>query len=115
MVLAVSIKDDEYVLGDDNYITYPFLVPMLIKVEHAFDMLRTCFPRPNIMSVLIRGKLDVIYASGWIRVCIVLNNFLIGRQNDSLTALLEKQYAEKERLERIRLEETYDSSSEDSG
>lgn len=115
--------DNEYVLGDNHYNSrYPFLVPvskgsednrrfdhyilqMQIKIEHAIDMLKTRFPSLHKLRLLIRVKEDIRYASGWVRVCATLNNFLISRKEDSLTVLLEKQYDEKEKLVRARLEE----------
>lgn len=127
---------NEYVLGDGGYSPTNYLVPvskkprngttadddqqfntyisqMRIKIEHAFGILKARFQSLKQLRLKIKSKDDVVYASGWIRVCIALNNFLIDRESDSFTAILEKQFAEKERLELQQLEDGVQSSSDE--
>lgn len=111
--------DDEYVLGDGGYSASRYLVPvskkpkngvtgdedqqfntyisqMRIKIEHAFGILKSRFQSLKQLRLKVESKEDIKYASAWIRVCIALNNFLINRNDDSLTAKLEKKFVEKE-------------------
>lgn len=115
---------NEYILGDGGYSAFHYLVPvskkprngttadddqrfntyisqMRIKIEHAFGILKARFQSLKQLRLQITSKEDVAFASAWIRVCVILNNFLINRSQDSMTMKLEKKFAKKEH-ERLR-------------
>lgn len=111
---------EQYVLGDGGFKALNYLVPirkkprgqpmskadekfntyismMRIKIEHAFGILKNRFYSLKSIPIKIKGEYDATRVTYWIRVCIILNNFLMSQEDDNLTVGLKAIWDEKEK------------------
>ncbi|OAD67097.1 hypothetical protein PHYBLDRAFT_118674 [Phycomyces blakesleeanus NRRL 1555(-)] len=120
---------DQYVLADASYIPKTYVVPVIkkpknkelcdadkafnsyiammrIKIEHAFGILKARFCSLKRLPIKIRSRKDMNMVNSWIRVCVVLHNFLIDQTDDMMTMTMKISWEkrEKEEIERISRE-----------
>ncbi|KAF1806241.1 hypothetical protein FB192DRAFT_1441636 [Mucor lusitanicus] len=121
--------EEYFVLGDGGYKAYNCLVPvkktpmgepmsradekkfntyisiMRIKIEHAFGILKDRFYSLKSIPIKVKCLYDVRRVSQWIRVCVILNNFLMSQESDEVTIKLKAVWEHKELEEIERLQQ----------
>lgn len=115
-----KITDDQYVLGDAGFSQSDYIVAvskkprngelskeditfnnqiarLRVRIEHAFGILKERFQSLKELRIFIQSENDLIYASSWIRACVVLNLFLMDQQGEDeiLTDRLRKKMEKK--------------------
>lgn len=81
---------------------------MRIKIEHAFGILKERFCSLKSLPIKydkVTGKYDQQRTNDWIRTCVIVNNFLMDRNNDPFTVKLNERWKKKEERKLARLNE----------
>ena len=92
----------EYMLpADEKFNTY--ITMMLIKIEHAFGILKEQFYSLKSVPIRIRRRSDMEYVNYWITICVVLNNFLLEKMDVNDFISMKQIWDKKEEEEYARL------------
>lgn len=86
---------------------------MRIKIEHAFGILKSKFRSLRGIPIHIKGPKDLHLVNIWIRVCVILNNFLLDQDDDLLTIKMKDIWEQEEVLEREAIDQRRESNDND--
>ncbi|OAD76758.1 hypothetical protein PHYBLDRAFT_63040 [Phycomyces blakesleeanus NRRL 1555(-)] len=88
-VVHVIKKPKNKELCDADKAFNSYIAMTKIKIEHAFGILKERFFSFKRLPIKIRSRKDMDMVNSWIRVCVILHNFLIDQTDDMMTMTMK--------------------------